>query len=1321
MKKPPFDIVVLRHWREKSRDTNSGQLVTDCIAGARVVDMVDESYKNLAAHLPKGDVWLLFPESIDSAGNVVVPTHRGLPDPLPKTIVVVDGTWAEAQRMAKALPGLPRLVPQGGPRASERLLTPPQAGAMATAEAIAALIAEVDPYAAACLDRAYARHVSSLKKSNPYKAAIPIVSGIAYVANPKMVPDVPIEATVRSERIGTKTRELTPGVHVVAQISRTGKEVWLTQGEQRLFLYLQDEQGRGSLFYQSFAGTGGKAQGYWFPSGGILASRRGSGVWVIKGNPKTDPGAGREGLLALYEKANAVLPHSDAETDDFVKKATRVPYDDFLWEDEYEIKPTMKILEEGQFSALQTKWNDWAYRFWSLNALDKTWGKRTFNIKENPMPFRRNNGKTYLKKSNPYKVVIPSVRGISFARRNPSSSSELYHATLSGKNNEIVLSMIDGIDTSRAQGHGQGAGFYLFTNRKEAVDHARGLVSSRGFVKEVKVEGEPIIVVVDAPLTPENYDADYEVSAADFRRFLFEHKDWIRDNANKLGLVFVPASSGTSKLTGEAYSQPDRIQLIVGTSRSTFTIMAEPPADDAASVGLAERLSILAQRIAAVSPELLLQFEESTLKTMPAVKYVGPKIQPARIERPDGTVVWQRNARSNPLVGFERVPWKPSYSPRSEATFLSTAYPRLWEEALKNTDLKIRVLIARDAAHMGDIGKNLMAINAAAKRGGEIVILILALSETGSYALEGMIAETKPGVGDSQRLSRPSPFMILHNLAEGLMNEPEVARRVMRQDGLSSVPRSSIDPAHVDTWAGRRGALEDSGNALADLFAKYVTTGKVAYNGSSLEISAIRQDLDVMVDYLKRNPGVYEILSGYRKLPASESDLKSLSMPAREAREIPIDLEGLFLNNPTDLAGRHVPDRYLAGLPAALQKQRIGELTQSRDDYKLGDYSELPTDVTARKMGLVKQSQYTTEAKIRGIEYRGDLRDMAQRVLAFYGRRPSAREVEAFAEALRASFAKGLAAWKSGGHRPGATAQNWAVARVNSLVVGGKTSWTADKKLFEVLPAAVRAKIESMRQKQNPISVEVRLDGGYPAGYGGADEGKHTRFLQSKAALARIVDQGKEVVPRIKFVVDWDKNAAAKRLRIGKGERGVMTLIASAATLQSRADDAEKGGQARSGGPVSRDRKVSLYTAHTILHRLGDRIMPRPEDVMFMSLDSPAFVDRRAALVVTARVENAWRLLGEALAAAWNHTGGSEGLNRWLPTVVDTKACREGWVIDGQQAMAELVPYRLLYKKGREQGVKLMSDLPFVPRLEKAFTNYIDACIDMLTGQEVLI
>ena len=78
-------------------------------------------------------------------------------------------------------------------------------------------------------------------------------------------------------------------------------------------------------------------------------------------------------------------------------------------------------------------------------------------------------------------------------------------------------------------------------------------------------------------------------------------------------------------------------------------------------------------------------------------------------------------------------------------------------------------------------------------------------------------------------------------------------------------------------------------------------------------------------------------------------------------------------------------------------------------------------------------------------------------------------------------------------------------------------------------------------------------------------------------------------------------------------------------------------------------------------------------------------------------------------------------LNKWLPTVVATKACREGWVVEGDQALAELVPYRLLYEKGRKNGVKLLSNLSFVPELEGALTEYIDAMMDMLVGHEVMI
>jgi len=650
--------------------------------------------------------------------------------------------------------------------------------------------------------------------------------------NPKSYPDQPVEITLKNERLDESSLiPLAPGVTMVMQISKTGKRVPVTHGEQRIFLCLQDDAGRRSMFYQSFAGTGGKQQGSWFPTGGVMADQRGRGAWIVKGSPRTDPGCGRVPLLEFVERVNQVLPHSDPETDALLMKLVGMDYGDLSYKDEYEIVPFIRITEPGTANELQKKWGSWCYQFWALNILDKVWGKRTFTPERVA--------------ANPYKAAIPIVSGI----------------------------------------------------------------------------------------------------------------------------AYVP--------------------------------------------------------------------------------------------------------------------------------------------------------------------------------------------------------------------------------------------------------------------------------------------------------------------------------------------------------------------NPTDLEGRHIPERYLAGLPPALQKQRIRELTESRDAYKTGDFSELATDRAARKMGLVKQSNYTTEAKKRGIEYRGDLHDMAHRVMSFYGHRPSDREVSAFAEALRSSFAKGLAAWKSGGHRPGATAHNWAVARVNSLVVGGKTSWTADKKLFEVLPAAVRAKIESMRTKQNPIKVMV--EGQPPAD---VLSGKHTRFYQSRAALDRIEEQGREVIPAITFRIEWGYKLhqdARQRggIRFERGERGVVTLLVDATRTQTLADEAE---QRRLAAPPLlqqvRSGRVTLYTAHTILHRLGDQIMPAIANLTLMELRYAPNIARgvAAGLVVTDRVERAWRNLARALWSGVNHFGGRfSAFERWFPTVVDTKACREGWITDSLQAMAETVPYRLLYKNGRENGVKLLSDLPFVPALEAALTEYIDASMEMLKGYQVEI
>src|SRR6056300_1295315 len=54
---------------------------------------------------------------------------------------------------------------------------------------------------------------------------------------------------------------------------------------------------------------------------------------------------------------------------------------------------------------------------------------------------------------------------------------------------------------------------------------------------------------------------------------------------------------------------------------------------------------------------------------------------------------------------------------------------------------------------------------------------------------------------------------------------------------------------------------------------------------------------------------------------------------------------------------------------------------------------------------------------------------------------------------LKKVYDRGMAAWK-GGHRPGTTPQQWAFARVNSFLTGGKTRTTADADLWQKAKAA---------------------------------------------------------------------------------------------------------------------------------------------------------------------------------------------------------------------------------------------------------------------------
>ena len=212
----------------------------------------------------------------------------------------------------------------------------------------------------------------------------------------------------------------------------------------------------------------------------------------------------------------------------------------------------------------------------------------------------------------------------------------LYHATPWPAEN-----FSKGIDAGRAKGFGQGAGFYLFTNKDRALKHAHSQNSESAASKEESGPGGSkykYLVVVDEPVTPENFDIDYEVFAQGFAKFIENNWEYFVKNDYQLGIGRGPGR-GTAERGGEKIIIPNK--KILGTSVGRAIGLTR--AQQEANVGDGEILSAIAQKLAEVDPGAFRKFEEEMLSKATAVKYNGEKtIYPLQIEDLEGNVVWNR-------------------------------------------------------------------------------------------------------------------------------------------------------------------------------------------------------------------------------------------------------------------------------------------------------------------------------------------------------------------------------------------------------------------------------------------------------------------------------------------------------------------------------------------------------------------------------------------------------------------------------------------------------------------------------------------------------
>ena len=177
-----------------------------------------------------------------------------------------------------------------------------------------------------------------------------------------------------------------------------------------------------------------------------------------------------------------------------------------------------------------------------------------------------------------------------------------------------------------------------------------------------------------------------------------------------------------------------------------------------------------------------------------------------------------------------------------------------------------------------------------------------------------------------------------------------------------------------------------------------------------------------------------------------------------------------------------VPQKYLSKNPNVM-KREIKKHAEKKDSDSSA-YKEWDADYKSKKAGKGKPvktnvSKYTkkykemygeseSESKLKTImdydSFSSNLSEGKKKYSVSTAGSPSDKGLKKKSEKsgfplgiLKEVFKRGKAAWKTG-HIPGTTPDQWAYARVNSFITGGKTTKMHDKALYQQAKKAKAAK-----------------------------------------------------------------------------------------------------------------------------------------------------------------------------------------------------------------------------------------------------------------------
>ena len=276
-----------------------------------------------------------------------------------------------------------------------------------------------------------------------------------------------------------------------------------------------------------------------------------------------------------------------------------------------------------------------------------------------------------------------------------------------------------------------------------------------------------------------------------------------------------------------------------------------------------------------------------------------------------------------------------------------------------------------------------------------------------------------------------------------------------------------------------------------------------------------------------------------RLLPSIKKKEMDRVKKARGAKEESFDalIENALLEAPKTRQDSDIKDK--EGTQPA--KYYAGDMSKSTKEKRAAHFAKkksgpAPGDADAK----TKESEYTKKYK------------------QMYGEENLDEKIEGLAKKseksgisygiLKKVYDRGMAAWKTG-HRPGTTPQQWAFARVNSFITGGKTRTTADKDLW----SKHRGKSEAVSPAQQAaIAISKKEKAGKP-GYD--KEGKKLKEAFDLGSNEH-AEHTKEMTPgQTELQAMTVKDKKLPNLRIAKGK---SAEIARASAARSAARKARK-------------------------------------------------------------------------------------------------------------------------------------------------------------------